>query len=338
MTSALPPVNESATAASGPLDVLRDLGDAEGELKAADKGLFFSRLSQFTILEFSGADAKAFLQGQLSCDVEALYNSDRCSLGAYCTAKGRILASFLLWESSGIWRMMLPRSLSPAIQKRLGMFVLRAKVQIRSAEELALIGIAGPLPEGLEAGVSVDPWTRIDRGGRTIMRLPGNRSLICCPRSEALDIQSTLSSTILQTGAAAWDWSEVRNGIPWISPATQDQFVPQMVNLELIGGVSFKKGCYPGQEIVARTQYLGKVKRRMFLAHVPSSATAGQPVHSDDVGGQVNGMVVNAEAAPSGGTDLLVSVQADSASTSRVHLDSPDGPVLEFLPLPYGLN
>ena len=124
-------------------------------------------------------------------------------------------------------------------------------------------------------------------------------------------------------------------GIPWITAATQEQFVPQMVNLELIGGVSFKKGCYPGQEIVARTQYLGKVKRRMFLARCAAPVSAGMPLCSENVDGQVNGMVVNALPDGNGSSLLLASVQVDSVTTSRVHAFDPDGPILEFASLPY---
>ena len=334
------PASESPTVLHGPLDAPRDLGDINSELQAAARGLFFTQLSQFALLEFSGDDAAAFLQGQLSCDVDALRHSDRSSLGAYCTAKGRILATFVLWEQSGVWRMMLSRSQAPAIQKRLGMFVMRAKVHIRLAEDWVLIGIAGSLPASLTHLASHDPWRQRSDDDVTVVSLPGKRSLICVPRTAADDIQISLNKTMPKTGTAAWEWTEIRNGIPWITAATQDQFVPQMVNLELIGGVNFKKGCYPGQEIVARTQYLGKVKRRMYLAHVPSSfpAVAGQVVHSDNVGGQVNGMVVNAESSPSGGVDLLVSVQSESVSTSRVHLESAEGPALEFMALPYSLS
>jgi folate-binding protein YgfZ len=138
-------------------------------------------------------------------------------------------------------------------------------------------------------------------------------------------------------GQHAWQWLDIRSGIPWITAATQEQFVPQMTNLELLAGVSFTKGCYTGQEIVARTQHLGKIKRRMFLANVAGAAAAGDPLYSDDFGDQACGMVVNAEASPGGGCDLLAVIQIGSAENSTVHLKARAGPALRLLTLPYAV-
>ena len=134
-----------------------------------------------------------------------------------------------------------------------------------------------------------------------------------------------------------WDWLEIRAGIPVITAATQEAFVPQMVNLELLGGVSFQKGCYPGQEIVARSQYLGKLKRRMYLAHTDRDVApgAGTQLYSRDLDGQPSGMVVSAAPAPGGGFDLLAVIQTTSADVHPIHLGTPDGPVLALEPLPY---
>ncbi len=139
-------------------------------------------------------------------------------------------------------------------------------------------------------------------------------------------------------GAPAWDWLTVAAGVPVILPATQDHFVPQMANMELLQGVSFHKGCYPGQEIVARSQYLGKLKRRMYLAHVEAPAAAGQGLYSPALPGQSCGMVANAAPAPGGGCDLLAVMQASCHEAGEVHLGSPDGPRLAFRPLPYPLE
>jgi folate-binding protein YgfZ len=168
--------------------------------------------------------------------------------------------------------------------------------------------------------------------------VPGNRCMLLLAASAAMDIWSALAGQVRPAGIHAWEWSDVHNGIPWITVANQDQFVPQMLNLDLMGGVSFKKGCYPGQEIVARTQHLGKIKRRMFLAHSPEPAQTGMELHSADVGGQSNGRVVTAVPAVQGGSDMLVVVQRESAEGSCVHLGAADGPSLQFLPLPYSLG
>jgi folate-binding protein YgfZ len=144
-----------------------------------------------------------------------------------------------------------------------------------------------------------------------------------------------LSAKLKRVGAPAWQWLDVRRGIPWITAATQDRFLPQMANLELIGGVSFSKGCYTGQEIVARTQHRGKVKRRMFLANVGAAAAPGDELVAEDLGDQAGGTVVNAAPSPDGGCDVLAVTQIGSRERSTVHLKSRDGPVLRFLPLPY---
>ena len=122
-----------------------------------------------------------------------------------------------------------------------------------------------------------------------------------------------------------------------IVAATQEQFVPQMVNYEALGGVSFQKGCYPGQEIVARSQYLGKLKRRMVLAHADTPAAPGDSLYSADLGEQASGTVVNAAPAPDGGYDLLAVAQVESARTQTLHLGRPDGAALTLKPLPYAV-
>ena len=149
--------------------------------------------------------------------------------------------------------------------------------------------------------------------------------------------EEKLVAELKPVGTPCWEWLDIRAGIPWITAATQEQFIPQMANLELIGGVNFKKGCYPGQEIVARTQYLGKVKRRMFLANVNAAALpiAGDPLFSTDPAAQESGMIVNAQSAPDGGYDVLAVLQTSSVEAGAVHLKAPDGPPLQFLALPY---
>lgn len=294
-------------------------------------------VAHLAVLRITGQDASSFLQSQLSCDVSAVANGAHSTFGAYCTAKGRMQASFILWADGNDWLMVLPASISPAIQRRLSMFILRAKVRISQAEELVVIGLAGrdaisSLPLGLpNARLGIARWAE----GWAI-GLSEERCLIIASMAEAGRIWERAIPS-LRTSAEFWMWLDIHQGIPWIVAQTQDQFVPQMVNLEVIGGVSFKKGCYPGQEIVARTQYLGKMKRRMYLAHVDAMADAGMPLHSDDVAGQNNGLVVNAVPAPGGGTDLLASVQSDSME-SVVHLGTPQGPKLVFGSLPYEIR
>lgn len=325
-----------------------DFGDPQGELDAVATGSFVANVSHLDLLEFSGEDATRFLQGQLSCDVEQMAGLGVSSYGSYCNPKGRMLASFLLWPEADRWRMVLSRSIAASIQKRLGMYVLRSKVWIANrSDTLALIGAGGP---GAIAAlrkwggdVPLEPH-RLSIGRTpgetrpTMIALPGQRWILIARNDQAQSVWTELASGLKPIGISAWELSEIRNGIPLITAKTQEQFIPQMTNLDLIGGVSFKKGCYPGQEIVARTQYLGKVKRHLYLAHVESSAVAGDELYSEDVRGQSSGMVVNAAPAPGGGYDVLAVVLANSAIHSSVHLRAIDGALLKFAALPYPVS
>jgi len=286
---------------------------------------FVARLDHLGTLSFGGEDAEVFLQGQLSCDI-AEVRLRSSSYGAYCSAKGRMLANFLLWRNAEGFAMALSRDLAAAVQKQLSKFVLRSKAKVSDASEsIVLVGAAGAQAERALAGAFPDAGVSLRlRDGRLLLALPAAEAAGGLRGLELLD-------------AARWRWLDIRAGLPLITAATQDQFVPQMANLELIGGVSFEKGCYTGQEIVARTQHLGKVKRRMFLANVAAPAQAGDALYSDDLGDQVGGTVLNAEASPEGGYDLLAVLQTSSRERSTVRLKTPDGPVLRFLTLPYSV-
>ncbi|MBI4290981.1 MAG: folate-binding protein YgfZ [Betaproteobacteria bacterium] len=319
-----------------------NFGDAAAELRAADSGSVLADASHLAVLDFSGEDSTSFLQGQLTCDVNTLAIGSS-AYGGYCSAAGRLLADFLLWHTPSEYRMVLARSIAGTTRKRLAQFVLRAKVNILDrSDELVVLGAAGH-----EAGAVLgavfgdiprqDHRVLQDEFGGSLIALPAARFLIVAAPTDALRIQAGLTGALRPVGAPCWEWLDIRNGFPWIAERTQDQFVPQMANLELLGGVSFQKGCYPGQEIVARTQYRGKLKRRMFLANVEAQVgpVAGDELFSDDLPGQTCGMVVNAQRSPSGGYDLLAVVPLESRASSILHLKSTDGPVLRFLELPY---
>jgi folate-binding protein YgfZ len=176
------------------------------------------------------------------------------------------------------------------------------------------------------------------RDGVTAIALQSARFLVIAPIASGPEIWDRLSAGVLRpVGAGCWDWLEISNGLPWITAATQDQFVPQMANLELLGGVSFRKGCYPGQEIVARTQHLGKPKRRLYLAHVSADGIPipSEPLYSAALGDQAAGTIVSAAPAPGGGFDVLAVVQTASAAGAGVRLGSPAGAELRFRALPY---
>ncbi len=324
--------------------VVGDFGDAPGELAATASGSVLAPLAQFGILAFRGEDARDFLHRQLSCDVAGLAD-EAGAYGAYCTPKGRVLANFLLWREPDAFHMLLPRSVVPGIQKRLQLYVLRSRATIAArTDELVVLGTSGPAAaDAVAALVGMPPGApvRAARRGRvTILSLAAERFLVTAPSASAPQVWDQLASALRPVGAACWDWLEISNGWPWITGATQDQFVPQMANLELLGGVSFRKGCYPGQEIVARTQHLGRPKRRLYLAHVRAEGipVPSQPLYSASLGDQTAGTVVNAAPAPGGGFDVLAVVQTASVAGDRVHLGSRSGAELHFRDLPYSVT
>ncbi len=308
---------------------------------------FYIRIANTGLLRFSGADAQLFLQGQLSCDVAALQPL-RATNGSYNTPKGRMLASFVLWRVGADYFMQLPRALCEPIRKRLSMYILRSKVQAADVSEaFALMGMLGAGAEAALAAAGLaatsTPMTMAETGGALTLRLDANRFEVIAPAEQAAPLELLLKKEATTADTAAWDLATIHAGVPVITPATQEEFVPQMANLDRIGGVSFTKGCYPGQEIVARMHYLGKLKQRMVLAHVDLVDLADLPVaggklYSAELAEQAAGTVVNAAPAPGGGFDLLAVVQTSTLSTSGLHLGSLTGPALKLLPLPYPLE
>lgn len=306
-----------------------------------------TRLSHWGVIRAQGEDAAQFLHNQLSQDVLTL-DATHARLAAFCTAKGRMLASMLILRPhpDEIWLLCSADVLAPTL-KRLSMFVLRSKVKLSDATaELALVGYSGTACALLGAVEPAGPevWSVLELVNGRALRLPP-MTRIGHPASSSqrwlwIGVSSDAISR-LQAGPAlplqVWQWLEVRSGIPMITQAVSEQFVPQMVNFELVGGVNFKKGCYPGQEIVARSQYLGKLKRRMVLLEGASAMQPGQEVFSSLDPAQPAGMVVNAAPGPAGTYSALVEVKLACTMGSDLHLGALDGPQLIQRPLPYAL-
>ncbi len=323
--------------------VVQRFGDTAVERNATAQNTVLCDLSQFGTLRVSGEEAQSFLQNLLSNDIREV-STTRAQLSSFNTAKGRMLATMLIWRDGDDYLMQLPRPLAEAIRKKLSMYVLRAKVKITDAsDEIISLGLSGASAQEIlreqfgELPQQQLGLTRIAPG--SVMKIDDTRLQINTTAQHAPALWERLSRHVQTVGSGCWDWLNIRSGIPIILPQTQEQFVAQMVNFDLIGGVNFKKGCYPGQEIVARMQYLGKLKRRTYLAHLNSSDTpqAGDELFSADMEGQASGMIVNAAPAPSGGYDVLATVQIASRETQAVHWKSLQGEALQFLPLPYPL-
>jgi folate-binding protein YgfZ len=302
-----------------------------------------SELSQSGLICFTGADSRSFLHNQLTCDVTAL-SPTSSQYGGYCTPKGRLLATFLLWQRGEDYYLQLPQVLREAVQKQLTKFILRSKVKATDATaghvQFGVSGDgAGKLLEGLFGSLPTAPHQVVHAADATLIMLPVHRYLVVAPVEKAPTIADALKKCAASAATAVWDWLDIRAGVPVILPATLEQFVPQMVNLDLIGGVSFGKGCYPGQEIVARMHFLGRLKQRMFLVHIEAgnAPQAGDKLYSPDFGEQSCGMIVNAGPAPEGGFDALAVMQIDQARERNVHWRATDGPPLKLLKLPYSL-
>jgi tRNA-modifying protein YgfZ len=296
-------------------------------------------LTHLGVIRARGADAAKFLHGQLTQDVNSL-GPDHARLAGFCSAKGRLLASFVIWrpEPETVLLALSADLLAPTL-KRLSMFVLRAQCKLDDASaDWALHAVFGPAAEqALGAAAPALPWACADlEAGARAIRLPTANGeahfLLAMPTAAPSAIDALPEHPL-----AAWHLRCVRAGLPWITAATTEQFVPQMVNLELVGGVNFQKGCYPGQEVVARSQYRGTLKRRMQLFRCPATVQAGQEIlHSEDPG-QPAGMVVNVGTDGAGDTWLLAEVKLAALGTGRLHLGAVDGPALVRAALPYTL-
>jgi tRNA-modifying protein YgfZ len=321
-----------------------DFGHPADELAAASTGTVMADLSQLGLLAFSGEDTAEFLQNQFTNDVRGLH-ADSAAWNGYCSAKGRMLANFLMWKQGADTCLQMSGDIRESVLKRLKMFILRSKVAARDAtDDNVRLVLAGPLAEAAlaQAGLpqpAANLKTAASANGLTV-RIGNGKYVLSLPPEQAPAIWAALATQAMPVGTAVWDWLRLSGGIPMITTPTQEEFVPQMVNWEALGGVSFQKGCYPGQEIVARTQYLGKLKRRMYLAHVDGSDSpaAGDSLYTPDMEGQASGMVVNAAPAPEGGFDLLAVAQIESVSSNQpIHWKNTDGPVLQLKPQPYAL-
>ena len=295
------------------------------------------------LIQVDGAEAAAFLHGQLSSDIANLA-SDQLRRSGYCTPKGRLLADFLVFRNAGAdaptYWLQTDRRLVTALVKRLSMFVLRAKVKLADVSEHYLqLGLWGTdAPTRLrDAGCPVPEQVHsvVHQPGMWVAKLEGERFLVIGSH-ETIEKLTPLT----QSGTIdAWNLADVFAGTARIVPETQDLLVPQMINFELVGGIDFRKGCYPGQEIVARAQYRGAVKRRMHRVSIDSMqrpAIASELFSGSD--GAAVGTLVTVAQTQSKGFEALAVVQAGSFDAGKsVHLNAPDGPALTLLDLPYSL-
>jgi len=329
-------------------------GPSEKALRAALKeGALCSDLSHDQgLIMAQGPDADAFLQGQLTCDVRQA-TLDRSLLGAFCSPKGRVLACFRLFRREDAVYLELPHELVAPTLNRLRKYVLRAKAALEDASDrLIRFGIAGPNAEALlrerlgaiPETVNGVAHTTDDGSGITVIRSSGTiapRFELHGPLPEMQALWNALEGTVIYAGAAPWRLLDILAGIPKIYPETVETFTPQMMNLQLLGGISFQKGCYTGQEVVARTHYLGKLKRRMYLARVDAAASPrpGDLLFSPQTDASQNaGRIITAADHPDGGYAVLAAALIECAEQGVLQLGDADGPALHIESLPYGFE
>jgi len=328
-------------------NIVESFGNPTRELRLASNGDILVDLSHTGLIAIRGEDAETFLQGQFTNDIRKV-DLEHLQISGYCSPKGRLLSNFLIFKRADSYFLRLPKSLIEETVKRLRMFVLMSKVVMEDTSDGQIhIGYSGPNAEKeLQDQLGNIPATEFEStqvNDLTILRLPGinPRFEILGPLNDIKKLWGALNVRGAPVGSEVWSWLSIKSGLPLIMPQTVDAFVPQMVNMQLINGVNFKKGCYTGQEIVARMQYLGKLKRRMYLAHVDSSTrpTEGDPIFSpSSKSGQGTGKIVNVCHAPDGGFDILAVIEISSVETSSVHINDIDGPTLTFMDLPYSFD
>ncbi len=327
---------------------VRDFGRSLSIAELAEG--FVAVIGDQGLIAVSGDDAATFLHNQLTNDVTHL-GTNEARLAGYCTPKGRLQASFLMWRTDATVFLQLARDIQVPLQKRLSMFVMRSKATLSDASaagaSLVMLGFGGvrarQVLEQMFGSVPDQPYGKLDHGLGTLIRLA---DAFGAPRYEwiaSADVAQAawpaLSTALTAAGTEAWRLSEIHAGVPQVTLKTQEQFVPQMVNFELLGGVNFKKGCYPGQEIVARSQYLGKLKRRTVLATIAAAEVhAGDEVFAVNDPEQPCGMVVNAAPNGSGGTDALVEIKLAALDEGAVRLGAAGGAPLQFQAMPYSLD
>ena len=292
-------------------------------------------LSHLGVIRAEGPDAASFLHGQLTQDF-VLLDASEARLAALCTAKGRAIASFIgIRPEPERILLVCSRDILAATLKRLSMYLLRAKAKLSDASaDFALFGLTGTalVANGVDAGAL--PGRASAVGEAQVVSLYPSDGV---PRALWIAPAGSPAPEGAEIALATWHWSEVRSGIVTLTTPVVEAFVPQMINYESVGGVNFKKGCYPGQEIVARSQFRGTLKRRTYLVQASDEVAAGQEVFAANDPAQPVGTVAQAAPDPKGGWAALISIQIAAIDAGGLHARAIDGPALTVEPLPYPL-
>ncbi len=275
-------------------------------------------LPHLAILDVTGEDAQNFLHGQVPSDIRTL-NTESAQISGWCTAKGRLLTTFVIWPIENGYRLVLAADVRDAIAKRLKMYVMRLKVQVTPSTDV-VYGLLNPNKALKNHPLPTADWQVSRFEQVTAIRLDSTRDLLTGPEAEL----KALAGSGACTNPAEWTLSDIAQGFPLVTQATSEHYVPQMVNLDKLGGVSFKKGCYPGQEIVARTHYLGKIKRHLYRVSAAQPLIPGAEVRSSSLNGQACGSLLTT-APDAEGRWLALAVLQQDATEGAIYLQTETG-------------
>lgn len=305
-------------------------------------------LSPLGLIGANGEDAQKFLHSQFTNDLNQVTPSVS-QLSSYCTPKGRMLSIFRIYQDDDGYRLILPLGVIEVTIGKLNMFKLMSKVAISDeSDQRVVFGIAGPAVESALGDLDVTAPAEVNGcthgKGVTLIRLStGERAriLLVANVDSAVALWGRLSARLPVATSDLWDLHDIHDGIPQVTADNSEAFTPQMTNLELIGGISFKKGCYPGQEVVARTHYLGKPNRRMYRIHVAGEDAPPPPgtnIFSHEDANQPVGKIVIAQKAPAGDSSALAVLRTTKADDENLRLGDVTGPKISTKPLPYSLD
>lgn len=299
---------------------------------------FICPVTHLGILAVTGEDASPFLQGQVTCDIKSDITDNKSSMGALCTPKGRTITTFLALKQETGYYLILPADRLETVKKRLQMYILRSDVELTIAsDELCLIGLGSSqaIPDFPQSPFAVSQHNCLT------IRYPSQNSryLIIEKTEQAQQIWSKFinENMFMPTGNAYWHELDIVDGIPWLNQQTSEEFIPQMLNLEQLSGINFKKGCYTGQEIIARTHYLGKAKRKMYLAECQSTqpVLAGVAIYDYANGTEQSIGKVVAAHYDKDICKMLAVIQTDHAQSEQLRLQDQVEITLSDLTYPY---
>lgn len=325
---------------------VKNFGLSIDEEQAAYSKLVLADLSQYAVIEASGDDVIEFLQGQLSNDIK-LVTEKTGQLSAYCNPKGRIMATFRIFKRNGLLFLRLHSNIAESTLKRLRMFVMRSKVELHDrSDELSRIGVAGTDATAKLSEIFKNLPKNTDESSTendlTIVKLSGliPQYEVYGPLEQVKQLWENLQTNGVAVGENSWNLLTIRAAIPEIVAETVEAFVPQMVNLQAINGLSFTKGCYPGQEVVARMHYLGKLKRRLFIcsAETDELPIPGEAVMTGDENEQKVGQIVSSSWSSNNKIEFLAVLQIEKAQNNELHIKSSKGPSIQLDQLPYTLE